>query len=256
MCILFLSSIIFADVSEDLTIEGLFPDTDETILQKARNGGYSRSIKAASSTEMAAALTIKPAGAINIDWNRFKGAPVNIIENLLLLKNNKPVTKLDIYNALCKIRTLQGKEYFSSTRGRRTVLFEDASRVAGENNLKKQNDPPPAASIPSDETIFIMLKDVNFGNCYYRAEIKTHGGGILYSLTNFKNINYLFIPVIKTGNLIIQLYIESLDEGVLIYGLSCIAAANFADKQVDIPSAIQKRLDLIYEWIGSNIKTL
>jgi hypothetical protein len=252
MCILFLSSFIFA---EDRTIEELFPDTSETILQKARNGAYSHSIKAASSTEMAAALTIKPAGGISIDWSRFNGAPVNIIENLLLLKNNKPVTKLDIYNALCKIRTLQGKEYFSSTRGRRTALFEDASRVAGENNLKKQNDPPPAVSLPSDETIFIMVKDVNFGNCYYRAEIKTYGSGIRYSLTNFKSINYLFIPVIKTGNLMIQLYIESLNEGVLIYGLSCVTAANFADKQVDIPSAIQKRLDVIYEWIGGNIKT-
>jgi hypothetical protein len=255
MCILFLSSFIFADVSKDLTIEGLFPDTSEAILQKARNGAYSHSIKAASSGEMAAALTIKPVGGINIDWSRFKGAPVNIIENLLLLKNDNPVTKLDVYNALCKIRALQGKEYFSSTRGRRTALFEEASRVTGENNLKKQNDPPPSASFPSDETIFIMVKDVNFGNCYYRAEIKTHDSGIQYSLMNFKNINYLFIPVIKTGNLIIQLYIEPLNEGVLIYGLSCVAAANFADKQVDIPSAIQKRLDLIYEWISDNIKT-
>jgi hypothetical protein len=252
MCILFSSSFIFA---EDRTIEELFPDVSETILQKARNGGYSRSIKASSSSELAATLTIKPVGNISIDRNRFKDAPVNIIENLLLLKNDKPVTKLDVYNALCKIRTLRGREYFSSTRGRRTALFEDASRVAGENNLKKQNDPPLAASVPSDETIFIMVKDINFGNCYYKAEIKTWGNGIRYSLTNFKNINYLFIPVIKTGNLTIQLYIESLNEGVLIYGLSGVSAADFADKQVDIPSTIQKRLDLIYEWISDNIKT-
>jgi hypothetical protein len=250
-----LSNFISSGVAEDRTIEELFPDTSEAILQKARNGAYSHSIRAASSGEAAAAITIKPVGGISIDWNRFKGAPVNIIENLLLLKSDNPVTKLDIYNALCKISTLQGKEYFSSTRGRRTALFEDASRVIGENNLKKQNDPPPAASLPSDETIFIMVKDANFGNCYYRAEIKTHGSGIRYSLTNFKSINYLFIPVIKTGNLIIQLYIEPLNEGVLIYGLSCVAAANFADKQVDIPSAIQKRLDVIYKWISDNIKT-
>ncbi|MDR1363935.1 MAG: hypothetical protein LBJ35_07820 [Spirochaetaceae bacterium] len=250
LLLFFLAGLAFA---EDRTLQELFPSVSEAVLQQARNGGYSHAIK--TDRLASAALTIKPAGGISIDRGGIKSNTAYIIESLLMLKNDKPVTKLAVYNALCKIRTLQGMVYFSSTRGRRTALFEEASRVAGENNLKKQNDPPPAQAIPSSETIFIMVKDVNFGNCFYRAEIKAEGGGIRYTLANFKSINYLFIPVIKTGNLFIQLYIESLDEGVLIYGLTCVGAADFADKQVDIPSTIQKRLDVIYEWINSNIKT-
>ncbi|MDR0408781.1 MAG: hypothetical protein LBH18_00055 [Spirochaetaceae bacterium] len=231
------------------TLEDLFPEAGEGVLQKARDGGYARSLRTANPAE----LSVKPAGGISLERGADKGEPPYIIENLLLLKNDKPVTKLDIYNALCGIRTLQGIEYFSSTRGKRTVLFEEASRVAGEDDLKKRDDPPPARAAPSAETVFITVKDVNFGNCYYKAELKTEGGGIRYTLTNFKNINYLFIPVIRPENLRIQLYIEAVDEGVLIYGLTSVKTADFADKRADIPSAIQKRLDVIYKWIDSNI---
>jgi hypothetical protein len=100
-----------------------------------------------------------------------------------------------------------------------------------------------------------MVDDVNFGKCYYRAEIKSNGAGIWYTLSNFKSISYMLIPAIKPENLIIQLYLEPLDEGVLIYGLTGVSAVDLAGKHVDIPSTISKRLDVIYEWIGDNIKT-
>ncbi|MDR2660212.1 MAG: hypothetical protein LBC27_09560 [Spirochaetaceae bacterium] len=247
--IFFISGLLFAESGRG--VEELFPNINEVVLKKARASAYSNSINVNNAAKTA--LTIKPVDGISVERAGFN--PAYIIENLLILKekDDKYVSKLDIYNALCKIHTLRGREYFSSTRGKRTVLFEEASRIAGKNDLKKQNDPPPALSVPKSETIFIMVQDVNFGNCYYRAEIKTDGGGIWYSLTNFKSINYLFIPIIKAENLFIQLYIESIKEGVLIYGLTCVNAADFADKRADIPSTIQKRLDLIYGWIGDNI---
>jgi hypothetical protein len=101
-----------------------------------------------------------------------------------------------------------------------------------------------------------MVDDANFGNCYYRAEIKSSGPGIWYSLSNFKSINYLLIPVIKPENLLIQLYLEPLDDGIVIYGLTGVNVAGFAENRVDVPSTIAKRLDVIYGWIGDNIKKL
>ncbi|MDR2796407.1 MAG: hypothetical protein LBB47_06835 [Spirochaetaceae bacterium] len=248
MYVLFLTGPLFA---ETRNLEELFPGTDASILGSARGRGYSHSMKVSESDK----LTIKPVDEIDMTRAVLRASPMYIIENLLILKNNKPVTKLDIYNALCMISTLQGREYFSSTRGRNTVMFEEASRISGANNLKKQKDPPYTSSMPSEETMFIMVKDANFGNCYYRAEIKTAGRGIRYSLSNFKSINY-FIPVIKQEKLLIQLYLEPVSEGVLVYGLTGVDAADFAEARVDIPSTITKRLDVIYGWILDNIKKL
>jgi hypothetical protein len=244
--IFFLPVLLFAELRN---LDELFPDTGAAILKSARDGGYSYSMKSSGPES----LTVKAVDEIDISRPVLESSPLYLIESLLILKTDKPVTKLGIYNALCRINTLQGREYFSSTRGRRTVLFEEASRVASADSLKKQKDPPDAPFVPPEETMFVMVKDTNFGNCYYRAEIKTSGNGIRYSLTNFKSINY-FIPVIKQGRLLIQLYIEPLSEGVLVYGLTGVAAADFADKRVDIPSTIAKRLDVIYGWIWDNIK--
>jgi hypothetical protein len=243
---LFLSALLPA---EPRKLAELFTGTDAAILESAREGGYSHSMKDSGP----GSLTVRPIDEINISRYVLQSSPPYIIESLLVLKNDRAVTKLDVYNALCRINTLKGREYFSSTRGRKAVLFEDASRVVSASNLKKEKDPVYVSSMPPEETMFVMVKDANFGNCYYRAEIRSYGKGIRYSLTNFKSINYI-IPVIKQEKLLIQLYIEPLSEGVLIYGLTGVDAADFAEKRVDIPSTITKRLEVIYGWIWDNIK--
>jgi hypothetical protein len=248
--ILFFSAFLFG---QERTLEELFPGTKEAVLNSARNGTYSRSLKTAANIDIDAYLAIKPLAEINLTRRLMDAEPLYIIESLLMIKNDKPAGKLDVYNALRKISTLRGRKYFSSTRGKETVMFEDAAIITGENNFKKQKDPPYAESIPSVETIFVTVKDVNFGNCYYKAEIKTDNTGIWYSLSNFRSINYLMIPVIKPEKLLIQLYLEPLKDGVLIYGLSGVDAVDFAEKRVDIPSTITKRLDVIYSWIGESI---
>ncbi|MDR0685326.1 MAG: hypothetical protein LBF83_09405 [Spirochaetaceae bacterium] len=243
---LFLHVLMFA---EGRNLDELFPNTGAAILERARGEGYSYSVKAREPYS----LTIKPVDEINISRPVLESSPMYIIESLLILENDKPVTKLDIYNALRGITTLKGREYFSSTRGRSTVMFEEASRVVSASNLKKEKDPAYSSSIPLEETMFVMVKDANFGNCYYRAEIKTAGSGIRFSLTNFKSINYFF-PVIKQGKLLIHLYLEPLSDGLLVYGLTGVDTAAFAEKHVDIPSTIEKRLAVIYGWIWDNIK--
>jgi hypothetical protein len=245
--LLVLSGFIFAQTR---TLETLFPGTDAAVLKAARSGGYSHPIK----TTGGAAFTVKPVNEISAVFSVKQASPLYIIESLLVLKNDRPVTKLDVYNALRRISTLKGRQYFSTTRNTTTVLFEDASVIADDKSLKKQNDPPTASSMPRSETIFITVDDANFGNCYYTAKINTDGAGIKYSLTNFRSINYLLVPAIKPGDLLIELYIEPLAEGVLIYGLAGITVSSLADRSVDIPSTITKRLDVIYQWIGDNIK--
>ncbi|MDR0382983.1 MAG: hypothetical protein LBH50_03255 [Spirochaetaceae bacterium] len=244
---LFLSGFIFAQYR---TLDELFPGTDAAVLKAAQAGGYSHSIRTADGD----AFTIKPSGEISASFSVTRTSPSNVIESLLIIKTDRPVTKLDIYNALHRISALKGREYPSSTRGRSVALFEEASIIAGENDPGKLDDPPPATSMPRSETVFIAVKDVNFGNCYYRAEINTSGRGIRYSLSNFKSINYFFMPVIKPQGLLIETYIEPVDGGVLLYGLAVVSAAAIAEKNADIPSSITKRLDVIYGWIGDNIR--
>lgn len=235
----------FAYAEEGRTLESLFAGTDAAVLEEARDTGYSRAVGDASG------LAVRPLAELSMLKRALETEPSHLIESLSVI--NKAASKLGIYNALLKISTLKGRQYFSRTRNRETALFEEASIIASESDRTKQADPPDAEELPASRTVFITVKDANFGNCYYKAVIGTEGAGIRFTLSNFRAVSYLFIPVIKPEKLLIQVYLEPIGEGVVLYGLTGVDTADFAAKTVDVASSIGKRLDLIYKWIADNL---
>jgi hypothetical protein len=161
---------------------------------------------------------------------------------------------IDIYNALQNIRDLEGRLYDSATRGRPIPLFENATRIAGERQNTPVPDPPLSRTIPRTETVFIRLKDANFGNTFYRGEMTQLQNGIRYTMTNTRNMSYLFVPIIREGNFIAQLYFEPIQEGVLIYSIAGADLSDFFAARIHISSAISKRLAVITSWATDGIK--
>ncbi|MDR3338324.1 MAG: hypothetical protein LBT16_14085 [Treponema sp.] len=188
--------------------------------------------------------------SFNIPQYLSKKKPSFLVESLIVVPFTSPVPNLlAVYNSLSRIRDLKGRLYRSFTRNADVPLFENAMRLESERKLNAIPDPPPASSLPSAETNYILLKDINFGNSYYRAELSVERPGLVYTLTNFKTLSYLFIPVIRENKFFTQFYIEPIEEGVLLY---CVAGADVSDfvaRKVDIPSAIEKRIRVIMDWI-------
>jgi len=181
--------------------------------------------------------------------------PDYLVETISVISGNPEETPLlNIYNALGNIRGLKGRLYSSYTRKQLVPLFEDATRVKSEKQTNPIPDPPPSNAVPSEETVFIKLKDINFGNSYYRGEVKTVQNGLCYTLTNFKSLSYLFMPVIKEGHFIALLYFEPIKEGLLIYGFAGIKISDFYASKIDVDSAIYKRLAVITSWAADGIK--
>jgi len=181
--------------------------------------------------------------------------PGYLVESISIIPGKpEEITLLDIYNALGNIRNLKGKLYSSHTRKQLVPLFEEATRIASEKQTTPIPDPPPSKSIPQEETVYIKLKDINFGNSYYRAEVKLVQNGLYYTLTNYKSLSYIFVPVIKEGNFIAMLYFELIKEGVLIYGFGGINISDFFASKISVNSAISKRLGVIISWAADGIQ--
>ena len=175
--------------------------------------------------------------------------PGYFVESISVISGNPgSVSLLDIYNALGKIRDLKGRLYNSATRGQAVPLFEDATRIAGEKQTNAVPDPAPASSLPKSETVYVRLKDVNFGNTYYRAEMSAGDNGISYTMTNSRNITYLLVPVMKEGRFIAKLYIEPIAEGILFYSVAGADISDFVASKIHVDSAITKRLNVITSW--------
>ncbi|WP_461246032.1 DUF6675 family protein [Treponema sp. R6D11] len=187
--------------------------------------------------------------------NVLKKNPGYLVESILVIRvNPDSVNLLDVYNALGNIRDLSGRLYNSYTRNKSVPLFEEATRITSDKQTSAIPDPAPSKTLPKTETVYIKLKDANFGNTYYRADIALVQNGLRYTLTNFRNISYLFVPVMKEDKFIAQLYFEPIQEGILIYSIAGAEISDFVASKIDIDSAITKRLNVIISWAADGIR--
>ena len=235
------------------TFDELFPTISANHRTAAFADGVIRSINISSGR-----LELTPAANSGIDIvQRIQSRNLPFLtESLVVIPyNGNPWRVLDAYNALGNISRLRGRVYDSNSRGS-VPLFEEAVRLDSSGRNNPIPDPPPATSIPSSETIFIRLKDVNFGNSYYRAEITPTSRGLLYNLTNNRNITYLFITAMREGNFSTYLYIEPIKEGMLIYSIAGTNVSSFVANRIHIPSAISKRLEVFIGWISDGLREI
>ena len=183
--------------------------------------------------------------------NVLTGNPGYLVESIIVIPGFASL--LDVYNALGNIRELSGRLYNSTTRNQEIPLFEEATRVLSERRTTAIPDPLPARILPGSETVYIRLRDANFGNTYYRGEMALIQNGLRYTLTNFRSLTYFFVPVIREGKFIAQLYFEPVQEGILIYSIAGADIPEIFASRIDMNSAISKRLAVITSWAAEGI---
>jgi hypothetical protein len=255
LCILFLilwGSPVFG---QSRSFTSLFPNLDE---EDKRTAFSAEGL--AESNNASAGLQLLPAGSLgrNISQAVLDREPAIFVESILVIpytniNTGRTFDLVTVYNALGKVRNLKGRIYHSASRDENVPLFEDAVRIASPQKTTVIPDAPDAAAIPASETVYIRLKDVNFGNSYYQAQITRTPEGLLYTLSNFRNLSYGFIPIIKEDKFIAQLYIEPLAEGLLVYSLAGADVSDFIASRISISSAIRKRLQVIVGWLIEGI---
>lgn len=256
--IVFLLSIVLFPLSAQSasaplrTFNEIFPSLSPAIREAAfTDRGYSKSYKTSFSGIIGSSQSTIEPHIVNAVLNKRPGF---LIESILVIPcATDEYSLLNAYNALGKIRGLKGRLYHSHTRGEDVPLFEDVTRIESERRNVPVNDPPPASRIPASETVYMRLKDVNFGNSFYRGDLALEQRGLRYSLSNFKSLTYYLIPVIREERFIAQLYFEPVSEGILIYALAGADVSDFISSRIDMASAISKRLAVIIDWIAEGI---
>jgi hypothetical protein len=250
LALLFLS--VFSLFGQSRSFDDLFPNLDPEKRAQAFSGIITES------REKNIALHLLPSGETGTKITGLvlrNMRPSCMVESLTVLPypEDKPLELLAIYNAMGKIRDLKGRLYPSFTRKKDVPLFEEATRIDSQKKPTAIPDPADSPILPQRDRMYICLKDVNFGNSYYQGDIITEQYGLLYGLSNFKNLSYGIIPVFKEKKFNAQFYVEPIEEGILVYSAAAAEASDFVSNMVDIPSAIEKRVKVILGWLIDNI---
>jgi hypothetical protein len=241
-------------LSQTRSFDEIFPNLPLPVREAVfSNEGYSMSFERISPPALVGSTqdSIDP----QIIESLFRKQPRFVVESIRVIPDSTSEhTLLDVYNALGKTRSLAGRLYRSHTRNENVPLFEEVTRIESTRRNTAIADPPPASAIPPSETVYMRLKDVNFGNSFYRGDMTLSRYGLRYSLTNFRNLTYLMVPVIREEKFSAHLYFEPVSEGILIYGLAGADVSDFVSSRIGMKSAISKRLAVILSWVTDGIK--
>jgi hypothetical protein len=180
--------------------------------------------------------------------------PSHIIEAMVLVpySNGRELDMLDAYNALGRIENL--KDYSFTINDTEYNIFEETTRLVSARNRRSLSDPPPADELPYAETMYLRFKDAYYGNLFIRGDVSVSLYGITYSMTNFTDVRYFLVPIIKAERISVVIYIEPVKEGVLVYIMSGIYLPGFIADRVNITPSINRRITTLTKWITDGLR--
>ena len=182
-----------------------------------------------------------------------KANPSHIIEALLLMPyTERELDLLDIYNALGRIENV--KDHAVILNNKDTYIFTESSRIANSRSRTDIPDPLPADALPFSETMYLRLKEITFGNLFIRADISISLYGITYSMTNFADVRYFLIPIIRAERFASIIYLEPVKEGMLIYSVSGFYLPGLIAERINLTGNINRRIEVFIKWITEGLR--
>lgn len=177
-----------------------------------------------------------------------------LLEGLFLIPSAKVSDDflLRMVNRLAQVETLSGVTYFSHTRKKVTVLFDQVFRVEAAGS-KSPLAGKSYAAMPLSDTSVIHIRDVNFGSTWYETKIGAASRGFSFSLSNEKPLGISLFQAFDARGFELRFLAEVVTEGILFSGLFMGEPSPLASSFVDIYSAVEKRMRAIQGWILASV---
>ncbi|HOX91863.1 MAG TPA: hypothetical protein PLC54_03010 [Spirochaetales bacterium] len=237
-------------VSSSLTAEPLSSFLSSETMATLAAAGEAR----ASSTGSKAALSlgvIHPAVA-GLKTMLTAENPDVIVEALFSWK--KPVGSskgnlLSIYNIMRAIGSLEGIEYWSESRGKMRLFYEQSSLVSGPDG--KTRIPDQAQSmLPASERLYARQKDLSFGDNIYRIDLVSGSDWLLFTSVNLTAMRYGIVPVAGPEKVSVRILMINADDAILFYAVSSARAAMIPGMRGKLEDSFGNRAAAIYAWFG------
>jgi len=195
----------------------------------------------------------QPTSGVDLLSSVMAKRPSHVVEALVVVPcEERELDLLDIYNALGKIENI--KDHSISLQGRDIHIFAETTRLESARNRTAISDPLPADILPYSDTMYIRFTDAFFGDLFIRGDVSVSLYGITYNMTNFRDVRYSFIPIMRSERVSIIIYLEPIKEGILVYSMSGFYLPGLIANSANLTPSINRRITVLLSWITYGLK--
>lgn len=246
--LLCIGSVSFLAGEQIQGLESVLPGSVASTLIK--DGRILRTVYRESPLHTALAPALSPSSEISksIDPNDNL-----LIESLFLYKKKdsnlsgnieKSVEKTGII--LRSLSTLEGIEYFSTSRDAMRVLYENSYAVDSAANRNRIVD-PISADIDGQQ-ILAVQKDKTFGEYLYKYSYRATPTAVSLTSTNVDPLKISFVTVVGPERMKVSLVVHDLGDYLLVYGCTHVKVPEIPGLEKKLNSSFSTRSIALYDW--------
>lgn len=161
---------------------------------------------------------------------------------------------LFLFNHLNSFSSMEGIEYYSANKDRMTLYLEECFLVE-KKGKKTALDNPVYSKLPDEINYIIYQKDTTFGSNWYSVTTKVSKDAIWLSMTNISSMKYFFIPIMRKGDIRIDIILIPDGDTLKLYTLSQLkkAVSKVFGKKIYLPGVFDHRVSAIQGWFAHQI---
>jgi hypothetical protein len=159
---------------------------------------------------------------------------------------------LALYNTLRSISTLQGIDYYSASRDRMRLLFDESWAISGPEERTRIED-PLVEEIPAEDTIYIHQRDLTFGTNRYRVEYLREEDAFSMNIVNITTMTYKIFPLVGKENMSMRLLVIPVREGLVFYGLNTVNMLDLAIFHKKMEASFTNRMIALFNWFSRKV---
>jgi hypothetical protein len=152
-----------------------------------------------------------------------------------------------LYNGALALSSLEGLQYFSSSRQEMRTFYESSAVIDGPDTKKPV--PDPSFEVPPPElTLYARQKDLSFGDNVYRYTYYARPESLIFIQENMTAMSYGIIPVVGKNKLRSVVAVLDAEAYLLIYTASIAKAAALPGMGQRVGRSFSTRAEAILHW--------
>ncbi len=158
--------------------------------------------------------------------------------------------RLYILQHLAEISTMEGIEYYSGSRKAMHPYLEKNYVVATRRGTRKIDD-PVFETLPAEPVdLYVFQDDTTFSKAWYDVRYEVTDDAIHLSLVNTSVIRYKMFPVMREGNLKIDLIVIPGEDELQFYGSAAFKIGSTFGIDLKLDKSFDHRMSALQVWFA------